>query len=508
MVELKAFVNGRIYVSFRPLKIVDGLLIAGGRVLYAGDMAKVAEVARRLGGEVVDLRGKTVMPSFFDSHIHLDELGLSLEMLDLRGVRDIETLKRKLLKYASGHKTSWVLGYGWDQEELGRYPTREDLDVVKNRPVLLYRRCFHVAVANSRALELLDLKPSEDFDPETGIIRENALDEARKKVEETLTVWDYARFIEKAQEHLLSLGVTAVAFVSVGEKALRALLWLDRKERLLLRVFAYVNPDVLPKLDALGIGPFGGDMLRIAGVKVLADGSLGARTAWLSEPYADEPTRGHPNLNRKELKEIVEAAKALDLDVAIHAIGDATLDMILDVFGEANVKGRVEHASLVRDDQLDEMASLDIRAAVQPRFVISDWWAVRRLGPRARFLYRFRSMREKGIEVGFGTDSPIEPANPWEGVYAAVTRGRFEGIETFHYTAQEVLSIREALDAYTRCSALVTLAPDIGRLEPGCRADFIVLDKDPLAISESELREVEVLETYVAGHMVRSSLLR
>ncbi len=533
MGSLRAFVNGRIYASFKPLKTVDAILVAVGRILYAGSSERAIKIARELGGEVVDLDGKTVLPGFIDSHLHLEELGMYLETLDLRGVGSIAELKEKLGDYAKIAKTRWILGHGWDQElfEEKRWPTRWDIDeVVDDRPVMLSRVCLHAAVLNTKAMELaglLDLNlPGvvRDGNGEaTGVVKEEAFELARKKFKETLTPEDYEHFVKKAVDYAASLGITAVGTVSVEEKTLKALSNLEERGELKIRVFAYLDPgkrevkgsgmfgnlDVLESIKKLGVKRgFGRGKLRINGIKVLADGSLGARTAWLSEPYSDAPTQGYANISKELLEKIVKEAHEAGLQMAVHGIGDATIDMILDVYSSlpnpGKLRHRIEHASILRPDQIERMARLGIVGAVQPHFVITDWWAVRRVGEeRAGWLYPFRSMLDAGIVLGFGTDSPIEPTNPWETVYAAVTRGKYEGVEIYEYTENETLSVEEALHAYTYGSAYILGAEDeLGTLDEGKLADFVVVEEDPFEVDERELGEIKVLETYVGGEKV------
>ncbi|ASJ09748.1 amidohydrolase [Thermococcus siculi] len=533
---IAAFVNGRIYVSFRPLKVVEAILVASGRIIHAGSGEEVRKIAEELGGEVIDLNGKTVLPGFIDSHLHLEELGMALETLDLRGVGSIVELKERVREYSERVRTTWILGHGWDQElfEEKRWPTRWDLDeAVDDRPVMLSRVCLHAAVLNTRAMEMARLLDADlqgvvrdDNGEAIGVVKEEAFELAREKFKETLSLEDYEHFVRRATDYVASLGITAVGTVSVEEKTLHALSNLEERGELKVRVFAYLDPgkrevkdgsmfgnlDVLGALGKLGIKRgFGRGKLRIAGIKILADGSLGARTAWLSEPYADANTKGYPNVSRDFLERVVREAHGAGLQMAVHGIGDATIDMILDVYssldGPGGMRHRIEHASILRPDQIERMAKLGVVASVQPHFVITDWWAVRRVGEeRARWVYPFGSMIRAGIVLGFGTDSPIEPTNPWETVYAAVTRGKHEGVEVYRYTEYERVTLEEALWAYTHGSAYVLHSEnDLGTLEEGKLADFIVVDRDPFEAGEKELKEIRVLGTYVGGERVWGS---
>lgn len=186
-------------------------------------------------------------------------------------------------------------------------------------------------------------------------------------------------------------------------------------------------------------------------------------------------------MEREELIRITEKARSLGLDVAIHAIGDKALDVALDVFETTGFPGRIEHASLVRDDQLERVKNLKVRLSVQPHFIISDWWIVERVGEeRVKWVYRFKDLM-KVAELGFSTDSPIEPADPWLTVDAAVNRGKGK-VKLYELTKDQALDIKDALHSYTYGSARVSLASDIGKLEPGFKAEYIILDRDPLVV--------------------------
>jgi len=532
--DVVGFVNGKIYTRFNPKKIVNALVVVNERVVYAGENEKAKEIVKFLNGEVVDLEGKTVLPGFIDSHMHLDELGMYLNMVDLRGVRSIKELKKKIGDYAEKAQTTWVIGHGWDQElfEEKSWPTRWDLDeVVKDRPVMLSRVCLHAGVLNTKAMKLTGLLEidspgvikNEDGEP-TGIVTEEAFELAREKFKETLTLEDYEKFFKNAMSFAASQGVTTVGFVSCDEKSIQGLSRLKEKVNFLIRVIVYLEPgrrevsnkgmygnkDILESLKKLGTKRgFGDEKLKINGIKILADGSLGARTAWLSKPYSDEPsTSGYPNIDKKTLKELIKEAHEAGLQLAIHGIGDKTIDMILDAYENLgdikNGRHRIEHASILRKDQIKRIARLGVVASVQPRFVITDWWAKSRVGDeRVKWIYPFKSMLENDVSIGFGTDCPVEVLNPWETVYAAVTRGKYENVPYYEDSKEECLTLEEALYAYTFGSAYIMFEEvNLGTLEERKLADFIVVDRDPFEVEENGLKGIKILETYVGGKRV------
>ncbi|WP_446751942.1 amidohydrolase [Vulcanisaeta sp. JCM 16161] len=342
------------------------------------------------------------------------------------------------------------------------------------------------------------------------------MNKVEELVRDSYTLDDYREFMMNSMKYAASLGVTTVGFVSVDLKSLQSLIMIERElGNLPVRVRAYLNPfdhgiDIIELLRQLGIrAGFGSQYLRINGIKVIADGSLGARTAWLSRPYNDDPgNSGRPNYSFDELMSIARRSSEAGLQLAIHGIGDKMVEVILDIYGKLGdaqvLRHRIEHASVLREDLVRRIRELGIVLAVQPHFVISDWWVVDRVGAdRARYVYPFKTLINNGVMLGFSTDAPVESLNPWKTVYAAVTRGCYEGIELCKYTENEKVSLIDALHYYTYGSAyLLREENELGRLEPGYLADFIIIDKDPLSVSDKELRNIKILETYVGGQRI------
>ncbi|MEZ0289486.1 MAG: amidohydrolase [Sulfolobales archaeon] len=524
--NVRGFINGRIYASFNPKTTASGMLVISGRVAYVGDGYKVRSMVRDLGGEIIDLENRVVLPGFIDSHLHLDGVGSYLNTLDLRGVKSIRELKERVREYSAKNPGKWIIGRGWDQElfEERRWPTRWDLDEVSSeRPIILTRVCGHAAVLNTRALietglinmRSRDIEVDEKNEP-TGIVRENALSLARERVRRDLAISDFEKYLIDAIRYIASQGVTTIGFVSCDPMSLYTLFRVRSKIKNMIRIRIYLSPGSDPSgrdvtmldiVKRVGVyRGFGDEYIKIKGFKIIADGSLGARTAWLSKSYSDDPsTTGYPTIDRDLLRIIAREIDSLGLQLAIHAIGDKTLDMILEIYrelGETERKRhRIEHASLVREDQIKVLEELRPVLVVQPHFIITDWWAMDRVGvERVKWLYRFRDFIEHKIPISLSTDAPVEPVNPWETVYAAVTRGEYDNIPYYEYTKDQRLSLDETLYYYTEGSAYaLDEESELGSLEEGKYADFIVVDRDPYETDPKDLRSIRVLETYVGG---------
>ncbi|RLF04949.1 MAG: amidohydrolase [Thermoprotei archaeon] len=483
----------------------EGMLVENGRVVYLGPHPE------EMGGpgvRVLDLDGKVVLPGFADAHIHLLGLGASASMLDLRNVESIEELKRLVAeKAAELREGEWILGRGWDHEKFkeGRWPTRWDLDeAAPLNPVLLIRVCGHVAVANSLALRLAGITsstpdpPSGIIDREggklTGLLRESAISLVVSKVPEVPA----QRVLERAFKSLVSAGITSVHAMSVNMRELKALAELSAEGGIPVRVRAYITPEALGEAQLVSESPY----FRVVGLKVVLDGSFGARTAALREPYSDDPGNyGLLLLDRRRLEEAMRLAERAGLQLATHAIGDRALEELLNTVksSERKVNVRVEHASLTPPDLLSDMEDLGLGVAAQPRFIVSDWWIVRRLGiERCRWVYAFKSILSRGLILAFSSDAPVEPHSPWEGIYAATTRGRYEGIKLAEISLSEALTVGEAIYCYTEAPAKL-LGEELGRLSVGYPADFVVVDVDPYKTPLSRLKRIRILETYVDG---------
>jgi len=509
-------VDGRIYVSFKPVLRVEAAVILENRVAYVGSEAGALSMSRILGLDTVSLRGRTVLPGFIDAHVHLDSLGAFLNTLNLRGVRSIGELKTRLGNYAAKCLSRWILGRGWDQEMLEekRYPTRWDLDeVVSERPVVLSRVCGHAAVVNTRVLELTGLIRGSlpgvlknEAGAPTGVLVGKALETVRSRIEEQTTFQERKKLLTDALAYSASQGVTTVGFVSCGSASLKALQELEAGlKRLPVRVRVYLNPGEVGEMGLQAL-KHGSPFLRVNGVKLFADGSLGAMSALLSKPYSDSPgNSGCASMGEASLRAVVKEACEKGLQAAVHAIGDKAVENTLKAFETVaecsrRLRHRVEHASVLRSDLVEIMRRLGVAVVVQPHFIMTDWWVVNRVGvERAGLVYPFKTLAEN-VKLSLSTDAPVEPLNPWETVYAATTRGGRDDLPLYQHTAGECLTLEEALHLYTEGSAYALLEEgELGSLKEGRLADLVVVDKDPFNVSLEEVKETRVLATFVDG---------
>ncbi|AKA49263.1 hypothetical protein IX51_09270 [uncultured archaeon] len=505
------FTNAKIFTSFDPIGHVEAMVVRDGRITALGKEGSMRSKAGK-DAEVVDLKGRVILPGFIDAHMHLDNFGEYLNEIDLVGVSSITELQAKIR--GSHGMMGWVIGHGWDEHRFKehRMPTRMDIEEIeKERPVYLSRVDLHSAVLNTKAIDMLELKDrfhrSGDLEMSegelTGVVREKAFEYVDRAIKEKCEEDQSCTMLIDALNEAARLGVTTVGFVSCSLGSLKFLERMRREGSLNVRVRAYLNADELDNFK----GFENDDMLRVVGVKIFADGSLGTKTALLSFSYRDDPdNRGIEITGQAKMLELARKAEEKGLHIATHAIGDKALDNVIEVYRKLKGKHRIEHASLIRQDQMDELELISPMLVVQPHFIITDFWTLDRIGrSRAKMAYPFRTLLSRGLDMALSTDSPVEPLNPWETVYAAATRGRSEGTLLGQVTDDERLSVSKSIELYTEGSAKAVLDDEIGSLREGNMADFIVVGMDPMTLDFNELRNLKVLETYVKGRKIYSA---
>lgn len=511
-----AFVNGHIITMSEQKPAADAIAVKDGKIMAVGTRHEVEQSVDE-ETRTVDLKGKTVVPGLIDTHAHMISLRNPLPWVDLRNVISIKEIQRKLrAKAEETEKGEWILGRGWDQERLKerRYPTRWDLDKVSpQNPVLLTRVCGHIGVANSLALkiagingkseaslgELID-KDQKTGQP-TGILREKARDIVGDLPQ--LEEEDLVKACSSACADATRAGLTSVHWLVYNTSEIRALQKLKRLGQLPLRV--YIIPHI-EHFEAVKNKIPDSSNLKLKCIKILADGSLGARTAALLKPYTDDPsTKGLLNYGLDELKIMIKMADKAGFQIAVHVIGDLALTETLKAFSEAlsssdirRRRHRLEHVSVLNPALIRRIKSLGLLVCVQPHFVVSDFWIAQRLGPaRARWTYAFRSLMKNGVLVAGSSDAPAEPLSPILGIWAAVTRKSFPA---------ERLSIEEALRLYTVNAAYFSFEESVkGSIEVDKLADFTVLSHNPLTMDPEKVKDIRIEMTIVGGKIVYSA---
>jgi predicted amidohydrolase YtcJ len=523
-------VNANVHTMDAQRPRAEAVAVYGNRVVAVGTNADIKSL---IGSrtQVINAQGALVLPGFNDSHVHFLSGGFQLSGVDLRDAATPQEFAARLRRFAVRlPKRRWVTGGDWDHESWpgAPLPTKELIDAfTPDRAVFVNRLDGHMALANSYTLKLAGVT-RDTPDPPGGLIVRDA-----KTGEPTGILKDAAQgfvwkvfpepsFEEKleagraATAHAASHGVTSVQDMSAGDDVGVYQSLLERGE-LKTRVYA-VSP--LPDWERLGrVGvrrAFGGDMLRIGGLKGFADGSLGSTTALLFEPYNDAPnTRGLPGdemFPDGAMLKRVEAADAAGLQVMIHAIGDKANDSILSIYeqvtranGPRDRRFRIEHAQHLRAEDIPRFGRGYVVASMQPYHCIDDGrWAEKRIGhERARGTYAFRTLLDTGAVLAFGSDWTVAPLDPILGIYAAVTRRTLDGKNPGGWIPEQKITVEEAARAYTVGSAYAEFAEHVkGTITPGKLADFVILTQDIFKIDPVDINKVRVRTTIVDGRVV------
>ena len=484
-----------------------------------------------------DMRGRPVLPGLIDAHGHLLALGLALTQLDLSRTASLREAQAALRDAASGagssqsaaggHGSGWLIGRGWNEVRWGMrsFPTAADLDAATgDRPAWLVRADGHAGWANSAALKAAGITRATRDPPggrilrdaagnPTGILIDHAMDLVAAVVPPPSAL-AREKALEAALGHLAALGLTGFHDMGTTPSDWNLLRAFGDSGRLTVRVTAYA--DGLAAMEAISpLRPtpwLYGERLRLIGVKLHADGALGSRGAWLKAPYADAPeTRGFAFHDDTRLKNLMSRVNFTGYQLAVHAIGDAANSQVLDAYTEIHatygpaLRNRIEHAQVLDPADFGRFRALSVIASMQPIHATSDrLMAEARLGSdRLAGAYAWRSLRQAGARLAFGSDAPVEPANPFLGIHAAVTRRDAAGNPPGGWRSSERLTLAEALAGFTVDAAYAGHADGrVGTLLPGAWADFIVLDRDPFAIPADDLANVAVLETWLAGRRI------
>jgi predicted amidohydrolase YtcJ len=522
--------NGKIYRDAD--RFAEALLVEDTKIRKVG--SNIDLLPYILDANVIDLKGRTVLPGFNDSHLHLYGSASFMRAVNLYNSSSIDDIVARSNAFIALHETSQdtLVGRGWNQDfftDEVRLPNRYDLDrISKDRAIVFPRACGHIVALNSKALHLARIDRTtispeggaidkDDNGDPTGILRENALSLIDSLYPE-ISVAEMLRRLREVALRANSLGITSVQTndLYIGDdnsKRLEEAYKLFAEERL-LKVYHQVCFDDLElfrKRIEEGFIDTADPYNRYGCLKLFADGSLGARTAAMIKPYADDPaTSGIAILSPDTLDTWIQTADNAGIQVAVHAIGDRAIRDVLDAYAKVcqgkNIhRHGIVHCQITDETLLKTFQAQDILAYVQPIFLHYDMHIVEnRVGKElSETSYAFETMENLNIHTAYGSDAPVEDFNPFDNLYCAITRKDLNGYPTHGFNPQEKVDLATAIDAYTLGGAYASFEEHHkGRLYEGYAADLVILDLPIFELSPESIREVSVDLTMVDGHIV------
>ena len=549
--------NGKIFTANDKSEFAEAVAVDGEKIIAVGTTKEIR--SRYNGVKEIDLQSRLVTPGFNDAHIHFIGGGLALMRVDLVGAKTLEEAKRRIAaKIKELPAGSWITGRGWDHTLWGgNFPTRKDLDdIAPNNPVFVVRVDGHVGWANTLALKKANITKEtqapqggeitrDETGEATGILKETAQGLVGRVVPQT-TQAETTKAIELALAEARRYGITSVQDISSYDatKLYRELL---KQGKLTVRVTEFQSFDnsietLKRQREEFAMFKDDPNWIRLGALKGYVDGTLGSRTAAMLAPYSDDPQNsGIPRRTPEELTKMIVERHNAGYQIALHAIGDRANRMALDGFAAAFNQGpttkksqeavsklnietrpklvalaqyvvdllsprhRIEHAQVVAPSDFVRFKQLGVIASMQPSHAISDKrWAGERLGEyRVLGAYSWHTFMAYGVHVPFGTDYPVEPINPYLGLYAAVTRQSTEGDPFGGWIPQEKISMADAIRCYTAESAYATFEENVkGQIAVGMLADFVVHSKDLFTIEPKEILNAEATMTILGGKIV------
>ncbi|MEO8590921.1 MAG: amidohydrolase [Flavobacteriales bacterium] len=524
----------------------QAMAVKDGRIIELGPEQQILN--KYSAKETYDAQGRMVYPGFIDGHCHFFGYGSNKQKVDLSGTKSWAEVLERTKAFADAHpEKTWIMGRGWDQNDwaVKEYPDRKDLDVLfPDKPVLLRRIDGHAAMANAVALrharvqsttrvpggevvghfttpdgdaswmdpdELKEVKHSSYpmWEP-TGLLMENAFNVFQPIFDEADEATKRKALLD-AQRDCFEVGLTMVCDAGLDVGTINLMHTMQQEGALKMRIYAMVadSPENLAHFDS--IGAIHEDRLDVRSVKVYADGALGSRGALLKQPYSDQPGHhGQQLASREHFLEVAQWCKAHGFQMNTHCIGDSANKLLLDVYGEVlggenDLRWRIEHAQVVSPADLPLFAQYSIVPSVQPTHATSDGpWAADRLGPeRIATAYAYEDLRRTLGILALGTDFPVEGIDPLQTFRSAVLRQSATGWPDAGYHMENSLTRMNALRGMTIWNALASFTEsELGTLEVGKRADFVVVDRDLLGTDADGLRKAKVKATFIGGEQV------
>ncbi len=523
------FINGKIWTVDKTKPVAQAVAVLGDKIIAVGSNSEIKKLAGK-NTQIVDLKGKLMLPGFIDDHTHFVSGGFQLMSVDLRDAKTPEEFALRIKEYAEKKPGKWITGGDWDHELWGgELPRKEWIDqYTQNTPVFVTRYDGHMGLANSLALKLAGVT-KETPDPPgglivrdekgepTGILKDEAMSLIYRIIPEP-SLEERINAIKLALEEAKKLGLTGIHDIGTVED-FKAYQELYKKGELTIRVFLRLPISQWEELAKVGIQvPFGNEYIRIGSLKAYADGSLGSMTALFFDPYDENPnTKGLATdivIDGRLEKWAIEADKA-KLQLSIHAIGDSANSLVLSLFEKIvrenpawDRRFRIEHAQHIHPKDFARFKDLNVIASMQPYHAIDDGrWAEKRIGKeRCKTSYAFRTFIDNGVKLCFGSDWNVAPLSPILGIYAAVARQTLDGKHPEGWFPEQKISVAEAVECYTINNAYAEFAEnEKGSITPGKLADFVVLSDNIFNIPPEKIKDVKVLMTVLGGKIIYKS---
>jgi predicted amidohydrolase YtcJ len=513
--------HATIYTVDSVFSVAEAMAINEGKIVAIGSNDEILK--KFSAREAVDAEGKIIYPGFIDAHAHFIGYGKSLFQVNLFGCNSWTEVLQRVQQFAAAHPDEkWIRGRGWDQNKFAgkQFPSNDSLNLLfPDKPVLLTRVDGHAAIANTKALELAKVQAGQALTGGevetkngklTGILIDNAVDLVDNIIPKA-SKDDYAKWLTAAEKNCFAQGLTTLSDCGIMYNEAEDIDALQKDGRLQARLYVMLS-DVKENYDHyLAKGPYKTDRLFINGFKLYGDGALGSRGACLLQPYSDKPGwYGFLLSNPSHFDSVANILSKTSFQMCTHAIGDSGNRTILNIYakylaGKNDKRWRIEHAQVVNQKDFVLFGNNSIVPSVQPTHATSDmYWAEERLGKeRVKGAYAFKQLLHQNGWIPLGTDFPVEDISPFKTFLAAVVRKDAAGFPANGFQMENALTREEAIRGMTTWAAKAGfMENEIGSLQVGKKADFILLDKDLMKVDEKEILNVLVIQTFVNGKKV------
>ena len=513
--------HATIYTVDSAFSMSEAMAIKDGKILATGSNDFILK--NYSSKESVDAKGKAVYPGFIDAHAHFVGYGQSLFTADLYNTKSFEEVLDRLQKFAAAHPSEqWILGRGWDQNKWpGKaYPTNEQLNrLFPDKPVFISRVDGHAAICNQKAFDISGVKAGQTIaggvvetknGKLTGVLIDNAKELVSNSIP-TLSKEDYTKRLQAAEKNCFAVGLTTITDCGLSYKDADAVDTLQKTGKLNMRLYVMLSDDKENYDHYLLKRPYKTDKLFVHGFKFYADGALGSRGACLLQPYTDRKDwKGFLLSSIPHFDSMARILSATDFQMCTHAIGDSGNRMILQVYtkvlnGKNDKRWRIEHAQTIAPEDFNLFGQSSIIPSVQPTHATSDmYWAEERLGKiRLKGAYAYQQLLQQNQWLPLGTDFPVEDISPFKTFLAAVARKDAKGFPENGFQKENALSRKQTLQGMTIWAAKADfLEKEVGSLEAGKKADFILVDQDLMQIPENQILSSKVVATYLGGQKV------